>query len=50
MIDVHEMGALISENKDNYTPEEYMVLSEEWDKEYKNYLIRILPENIKKYY
>ena len=49
-LDIHEIGELITQNKDSYTAEEYMILSEEWFEDYEKYLIRNMPSNIKKYY
>jgi len=49
-LDIHEIGELITQNKDSYTAEEYMLLSEEWFEDYEKYLIRNMPSNIKKYY
>tara|TARA_R110001592_G_scaffold6066_1_gene32975 strand:- start:516 stop:671 length:156 start_codon:yes stop_codon:yes gene_type:complete len=49
-LDIHEIGELITQNKDIYTEEEFMILSEEWFEDYEKYLIRNMPSNIKKYY
>tara|TARA_B110000285_G_scaffold213584_1_gene258049 strand:- start:547 stop:702 length:156 start_codon:yes stop_codon:yes gene_type:complete len=49
-LDIHDIGELITQNKDRYTEEEYMILSEEWFNDYEKYLIRNMPSNIKKYY
>jgi hypothetical protein len=49
-LDIHDIGELITQNKDSYTEEEFMMLSEEWFEDYEKYLIRNMPSNIKKYY